>query len=569
MRLVLLQQIPEDAHLRQQWNALVERVSHPQVFYTYEWALAVQRAYSATLRPLVFLFYDERDSLCGLVALAANVEGDRVSFLCATTGDYCDFVSQPEHKPAFVPAVLAELKKQGLSNITLTNLPADSDTVEILRQSATQSGYRCFSRKAYICAQVALAKLERQPGDNKLILPGKKMVRRSLKELGRDAPVQLDHARSWHAVRPLLPLFIQSHVARFLTTGRISNLVRPERRLFLEELAKLLSEPGWLALTRLMAGSSIFAWNYGFQFQGTWFWYQPTFDSDLEKLSPGFCLLAKLIEDAAESPGVDTVDLGLGAEEYKERFANQSRETLYVTLTSSAAQHAREILRYRAVQILTKQTRVEAAARAVSKSLKELRQASRREGVAAALRRMGKRAGEVLASNKRILFFEWSGSLVPHSSAARVEPLDPNRLASAAELYFDDEATLAYLLRCAARLRRKTAEGFAFSDSNGCLRCFAWVGAFGGSVLPELNAKIDAPSENSVILFDGWTPAAARGHCCYEQTLSLLAKQLREKGKRAWTFCAENNAAAVRELESAGFQRRFSSCSARFWAGRR
>jgi hypothetical protein len=25
------------------------------------------------------------------------------------------------------------------------------------------------------------------------------------------------------------------------------------------------------------------------------------------------------------------VDLGLGAEEYKERFANQSRETLYVT----------------------------------------------------------------------------------------------------------------------------------------------------------------------------------------------------------------------------------------------
>jgi len=557
LRLVLLKQIPDDPHLRQQWNALVERVSHPQVFYTYEWALAVQRAYSATLHPLLFLFYDERDALCGLAALAANVEADRVSFLCATTGDYCDFVSRPEHKPAFVAAVLAELKKQGLNNITLTNLPADSDTVAAIRRSSVPNCYRCFARTAYICAQVALAKLERQPGENKLVLPGKKMVRRSLKEMGRNAPVRLHHARSWDAVRPILPQFIESHVARFLATGRISNLVRPERRLFLEELAKLLSVPGWIALSRLMAGDNVFAWNYGFQFQGTWFWYQPTFDSDLEKLSPGFCLLTKLIEDAAEHPDVNTVDLGLGAEEYKDRFANQNRETLYLTLTVSSTQHAREILRYRAAQIVKSQARLEVAARAVVGRVAELRQSARGAGIVGGLRLMSNRLGTFLWSEKRVLFLEWSGAFVPESGTSRLQPIDLKQLASAAELYFDDQATLEYLLRCAVRLRKKTAEGFALSNSDGSFLCFVWVAAFDGYSLPELNARVEAPSADSVIL-DCWTPISARGHGYNERTIRLITNQLQDKGKRVWTFCAENEANSVRELENAGFQKRYS-----------
>src|ERR1035438_5912600 len=142
------------------------RVDRPQVFYTYEWALAVQRAYRATLHPLLFLAYDQEESLCGVAALATDAEGSRVSFLCATTGDYCDFLSLPEHKAAFVQGVLAELRKQEFDDTTLTNLPADSDTVAALQCASTQNGYHCFARTAYVCAQVALSKLERRPGEN-------------------------------------------------------------------------------------------------------------------------------------------------------------------------------------------------------------------------------------------------------------------------------------------------------------------------------------------------------------------------------------------------------------------
>ncbi len=373
LRLVLLKTIPEDANLRQRWNALAERMDRPAVFYTYEWSLAVQRAYQAELLPMIFLAYGDGELLCGVAPLAADVEGRRASFLCANTADYCDFLSLPEHKLAFVTAVLSELRKQSFDNTTLTNLPADSDTVAALQQASTESGYRCFARTAYICAQVSLEKLERLPGDKKPVLPGKKMVRRSLSAMGREAPVRLEHARAWNEIEPILPQFAQAHVARFQATGRVSNLARPERRVFLAELAKLLSEPGHIVLTRMMSGEKALAWNYGFQFQGTWFWYQPTFDSDLEKYSPGFCLLSKLIEEASENPAFNTVDLGLGAEEYKERFANQSRETLYVTLRTSAVQHAREILRYRLASGIKNYPRVETAIRAVVNRVKQVK----------------------------------------------------------------------------------------------------------------------------------------------------------------------------------------------------
>ena len=361
LRLVVLNEIPDDAKLRRQWNELALRVDQPQVFFTYEWSLAVQRAYTATLRPLVIAAYDEKEVLCGIVALAVTLEG-RASFLCATTGDYCDFLSLDKDKPAFVNGVLAELRKHGLGAVTLTNLPVDSTTVSALQLGAKQNGYHSFARTAYICVQVSLNKLERRP-DHKPVLPGKKMVRRSLATLGKDDPVRLENASSWESIAPILTDFADAHVARFRATGRTSNLVRAERRVFLAELAKLLSERGWVVLTRMMSGEKVLAWNYGFQFEGTWFWYQPTFDSSLEKYSPGFCLLSKLVEEAADNPALKVVDLGLGAEEYKERFANQSRETLYVTLRASMAQHVREILRYRAATMIKTSPKLEAGVR--------------------------------------------------------------------------------------------------------------------------------------------------------------------------------------------------------------
>ena len=153
-----MEEIPDGPELRRAWNQLALKVERPQVFYTYEWSLAVARAYSASLHPLLCLACDETESLCGVVALAKAADGSRTSFLCATTGDYCDFLCLPEDKFPFVAAVLAELRRRNLGAVTLANLPADSTTVDALRRASEQNGYYCFARTAYICAQVSLKK---------------------------------------------------------------------------------------------------------------------------------------------------------------------------------------------------------------------------------------------------------------------------------------------------------------------------------------------------------------------------------------------------------------------------
>lgn len=64
-----MEQIPADPELRRLWNNLALEMEQPEVFYTYEWAVAVQRAYQSSVIPFVLAGYDG-DSLIGLVALA-------------------------------------------------------------------------------------------------------------------------------------------------------------------------------------------------------------------------------------------------------------------------------------------------------------------------------------------------------------------------------------------------------------------------------------------------------------------------------------------------------------------
>jgi len=553
LRVVLLREIPEDAKLCEQWNALALREETPEVFYTYEWAMSVQHAYRQALAPMIFLGYEERGALCGVAALATD-SAQRVSFLCATTGDYCDFVCARDLKPPFVSGVLRELAKLEVKSITLTNLPADSATVPVLRRESRENRFNLFSRPAYECVQASLKRLERRSKDNKLVLMGSKRLRRSLNGIGREGEVRIHHGRTWDEVRDVLPSFEQAHVARFLTTGRISNLARAERRNFLAELARRLSKQGWLTMSRVLVGDRALAWNYGFQFAGTWFWYQPTFVSDLEKYSPGYCLLAKIVEEAAENPEMETVDLGLGAEEYKELFANQRRETLYVTLRGSAVGHLREMLRYRVAQMIKLSPQAELNVRRGVTLLKK----ARRDGIASVFKAAASRLRGLIWSKSEVIFFEAGVRSSKSTAATRLEPLNLNALASAVSRYAEDPATCDYLLRATARLRNGGSDGFGLVDTDGKFLHFAWITEFDGFFLSELNAKVTAPAPDSVMIFDCWTPTSARGRGAYGQTVAGIARHMRDCGKVPWIFSEASNHASLRGLEKAGCQRRYS-----------
>jgi CelD/BcsL family acetyltransferase involved in cellulose biosynthesis len=349
-------------------------MERPEVFYTWEWALAMQAAYQASLTPLLFLGYDG-DDLIGVASLATDAAEKKVSFLAGTTADYCEFVSEPSRRAEFVDGVFAELGKKESGFVSLASLLEDSATPAAVRAAAEKHGFHVYMRPSCVCVQVELGSGE-QRQEMKSTLAGKKKFRRYLRAMEREGPVTFAHLKSPAQIQAALPEFISTHSARFRDTQRVSFLSTPERRLFLEELVRRFSDTEVVTLSMLMIGNRPVAWNYGFQFHGSWFWYQPTFDSRQEENSPGQCLLSRIITDACDIAGIRVVDLGLGSEGYKERFANSSRQTVDFTMTKSWSRHLLEIMRYRAASALKRSPKVDSAARSALRRLRTAREAA-------------------------------------------------------------------------------------------------------------------------------------------------------------------------------------------------
>ncbi len=543
-------------------------MERPEVFYTYEWAKAVQRAYGASLRPFLVLAY-ESQALVGVSSLATTPKEKDICFLAATTADYCDFVCSSDDRTAFTGAVLAELRRLNMPNLVLANLPADSATHQALRANSSNLGYRLFSRPAYRCAQVLLHSREQREEVTRLI-SRKQTTRSYFKAIGKMGTVSLDHSKSGSEIVTLLPDFDRAHIARCLQAGRLSNLVSPERRLFLLELAGLLSERGWLTFSRLFVGDRAVAWNYGFHFAGSWFWYQPTFDFRWKQHSPGFCLLTKIVEEACRDEEVKVVDLGLGEEDYKDRLATASRTTLHVTVTQQLSRWAYEVIRYRSTAQIKARPRLDTLLRANRDRLARVRKRILTPRLPGLGRLLWSQAKAAVVGQPEVFFFEWPEDQIHRqgecaTGSLKIQELDLEILAKAAMHYHADEETLDYLLRAAQRLRTSGSKGFALTAAEGAPLHFCWATEFEGFLMPALRLKLSAPSLRSILLFDCWTPISLRGRGYYGEAISRAAYLLHASGKIPWIFSSAANVRSLHGIKKTSFEPRFSLTRRRIW----
>ncbi len=546
----------------------MRQMERPEVFYTYEWALAVARSHRASITPLLLSAY-EGSAVVGVAALATNRDEAEACFLAGTTADYCDFVSAPVHRAELTNAVLAELRRLKMRKLVFANLPADSATSGTLAETSREHGYFLFSRPAYRCAHVSFASEEEREAVRRTVR-GKPMVRRHLAEMNRRGPVTLSHLKSSDQIAQSLPPFVEAHINRFLSTGRISHLVFPERRKFLLQLAEQLSPSGWLVLTRLMVGDQPVAWNYGFQFEGNWFWYQPTFDGRWQQYSPGFCLLSKIVEEACNTTDLTRVDLGLGEEGYKERLATGNRQTLHMTATASWSGFARAAARYHTATAAKTAPRVESSLRLVRSNASALRKYFRNSHSLNFAGGLWARCRDAVFGRQEVLFFEWPENQVPAGAnrgvgSLSIRPLSPELLAVAAMRYSDDQVTLAYVLRAARRFASGETKGLVLCDTAGVPLHFCWVAPVDGFFMSELNHTLNSSWPEAVLLFDCWTPSSVRGRGYYAQAISLVATELQASGKRPWIFSAAANRASLRGVARAGFVNRFSLLRKRAW----
>ena len=561
MRLSWKCEFSGDEGLRAQWDALVLESGRPEVFLTWEWAAAVARAYAISLPPWIGTAY-EGDELVGIAALAKASPTEAV-FLAGSTADYCDFISRPEIRAEFVSQVLDSLKQNGIRTIVLPNLPADSASIVPLRESKS---FRSFLRIGYECAQVRLGSSEERVSLSRHVLR-KSMFRRAMTALERLGPVSLRHQRGERLHDGIVDAFVSAHVARFLATGRLGNLVMKERRHFLAELARLMMERGWFDLMTLSVGDRAIGFNYGFRYQGNWSWYQPTIVNEFADYSPGFCLLTKIVEDACKDPEAQVVDLGLGDEGYKERFANTQRTTLHVTLSSSVVDQLKVRARYLAAEAVKSKPKVESLVRKAQRGIARARSRSAEGAELSTLTSIATRLRRLPVSRAEVWLYQWAAGAADAGTITPLIPVTWETLSAAAIKYSEDRATLEHLLRSAERLRDRKYRGYALSGEDGIALHFAWVAPYEGFTISQLGEVLPAPSPESVIIFDCWGPGDAVGQVQFESTIRNLGSCLSGEGKDVWTFSPADPVSQA-AIENSGFCRQSTLVKKRvlFWS---
>ena len=302
VRTTVLKEIPDDPVFRKEWNDLVGRMERPEVFFTHQWALAASRAFRAAF-PLLFLMH-EGEELRGIAALAtARDYPDTAFFLTASTADYCDILSAPQDCSSVLAALLQELARMNIHELTLANLPADSKARSELPAVASKQGFRLAARAAYECGIVEFGD-EHQRQTILETVRRKSREQRGLKKLSKLGSVELKHIVNPRDAANCLPDIISAQVSRFLASGRLSPLLQNERRTFLQQLTVLLASENYLKITQLELSGQPIAWNYGFRFGAGWFWYLPSFRFEYENCSPGSCLLRLLVEEACAAISV-------------------------------------------------------------------------------------------------------------------------------------------------------------------------------------------------------------------------------------------------------------------------
>jgi CelD/BcsL family acetyltransferase involved in cellulose biosynthesis len=556
VKVTVLEKVPEDPEIILTWNNLVLRMERPEVFFTHQWALAAGRAFSDSLRPLIFLTY-ESGQLGGVAAMATNQESpDTAFFLTASTADYCDIVSAPETRGAVLAAVLQALKKLSVQDLVFANVPAESHTLQAIAAIARSHGFHLHERQGYDCGVIALGDEEHRRAVLQSVVR-KEREKRGLKKLGQLGPIHIKHLSTEKLEAALVSIFA-AQISRFLATDRLSPLIRPQRRVFLMELGRFLSSAGWLKVSQLEVNSRPVAWNYGFRFLDSWFWYLPTFQIQYEESSPGSCLLRLLTEEACADSSVKRLDLGLGDEAYKERFSNAIFSTRHAHLSMSMTRHLVNVGRHWLRVFAGRFPIMDKQLRKGRDVFHRLQGRIGKTGVVATATHALTRVKRSIVFEDEVAFFEASQMKISENETVALSPLAWENIAFAAMNNADDEPTLEYLARSAQRMRQGSATGYFLQEQGTQPSHFLWVDLYDGFHLSELNSRLESHDPTAAMIFDCWTPTAQRGLGSYATAIRLAAAYLRRQQRQAWIFSAAKNESSLRGILRAGFVYRFS-----------
>ena len=326
MRATVVSKLADVGVWPQAWNTLAAASPTNSVFQTHEWMCAWWTAYQHEYDPL-FVVVQGAEGIVGFAPMVRR-NGERViRFLGEGRADYCDFLLTGE--PRSIIALMFDALAQCISwdVIDLTNLPAESATVEALRDVCRQHGYRMLIADHYVCPTLLVDGHE----ESARRIINKPSVRRRLNYFTRAGQLVTRDLTSAADVEPYLDAFFAQHIDRWKGSGSPSLFLDSKNQAFYRELTTRLSNTGWLLFSVAELDGEPIAFHYGFDYNGSVVWYKPTFNRSVAAHSPGIVMVRHLISYALDR-GRKELDFTIGDEAFKQRFTNSARKTVQIQI---------------------------------------------------------------------------------------------------------------------------------------------------------------------------------------------------------------------------------------------
>lgn len=285
---------------RNEWNELIERIDHPEVFYLYEWVDNYIKYYEPELKERLFIIkiYDE-----GVIALFPFVIIDGIlTFITRYASDYNIFyIDSNCNKFSIIKKAFEYLlNHREVRSILLINVPASSELyymLEVLREL----NYSAFLQESVITPYFKRnhRRIDRRQKNHI------KDIERRERRLKEFHEVEYSHS---NIIKPDEWDFIIKCKTERYQGAQIANKNVQE---FYKGIADDMKE--YISADTMYVNNDLMAAHFGFLYKGKLYYYMPAFQQS--EIMSGMGLM--LLNDMINCNDYETFDSLIGNEGYK------------------------------------------------------------------------------------------------------------------------------------------------------------------------------------------------------------------------------------------------------------
>jgi CelD/BcsL family acetyltransferase involved in cellulose biosynthesis len=565
LRTEILTDFAELARLAPHWDRLWQADPRTSLFGGFTWSRVAWEAFGETRRLCTVVVW-EGDQIKAILPLA--VESGTLGFIGSPQSDYNDLLCTADGGPEVLDAALGALQASPMAFCrgVLENVPADSRLMTLLPAVGPRVRRGLHATEAAMCRSIDLS-IGADAVDQLL---GSKRFSKLEKRLKRLGEVSFRHLEDRSEAKAHLDGLYRQHIARRALIGGQSDCRDPRFRRFYELIIETFDPAGPLRFSVLEIAGRAVAYHFGFEFDGAFLYYKPTFDIDYWDYSLGDVLLGRLL-DYFRQRGLRRFDFTIGDEAYKNRFTNREVPCYSIHLfpprLSARVSRLGLQVKDRFKRWPAMFARVKSAGQRVAGTVRFLQAAGRQSGLTGAMGGLACWAWRRTIRDRRtaVALAAQADQLQPGLDGLEIRQCGLGDLARAVAEGVELPQPNA-LTEARQRLHRGDRL-FLVWRAGQCVH-IAWA---------AMASQLGPPSEGNKlpvvllehpawVVYDCWTPASARGQAICGCVMARLAAEAFGPGEH-WVYCPHAGCPARPSVERAGFQPRFLLTSTT-WFGR-